>query len=108
MSQDSIKKLNAKFPFYIGGRIPEGIYKGQPAIDVPFTQDFLTVQASLSDDVVYQMCKSMYDRLEDGTLASTHRAFKEAGFPSYIEKNSLLPLHDGAKKFYTEIGVKLD
>lgn len=108
MSQDSIKKLSAKFPFYIGGQIPEGIYKGQPATDVPFTQDFLTVQASLSDDVVYQMCKSMYDRLEDGTLASTHRAFKEAGFPSYIEKISLLPLHDGAKKFYTEIGVKLD
>ena len=108
MSKDSIAKLSEKYPFYIGGQIPEGIYKGQPATDVPFTQDFLTVQAALSDDVVYQMCKSMYDRLEDGTLAATHRAFSEAGFPAYIEKISLLPLHSGAKKFYTEIGVTLD
>lgn len=108
MKEDTISKLSAKYPFYVGGTIAQGAYKGQAETSVPFTQDFLTVQASMSDDVVYQMCKVLYDRLNDGTLISTHRAFNEAGFPAYIEKISLLELHDGAKKFYDEIGVVLD
>ena len=107
MKPANIAALSDMFPFYVGGEIPVGNYKGQPAMSVPFTQDFITVQAALEDDVVYQMCKTMYDRLQDGTLVSTHRAFLEAGFPDYIEKISLVELHPGAEKFYNEIGVTI-
>ena len=107
MKAANIAALSNMYPFYVGGEIAVGNYKNQPAIPVPFTQDFITVQASVDEEVVYQMCKIMYDRLQDGTLVSTHRAFLEAGFPDYIEKISLVKLHPGAARFYKEIGVEI-
>ena len=104
----TLEKMKKKYPIIVGGEIPAGTYRGQEAITVPNCRSVLHVQKSLPDDLVYQMCKVVHSHLKDGTLASTHRAFKETGFPPYIEKMAMAPLHPGAKKFYEEIGVKLE
>jgi TRAP transporter TAXI family solute receptor len=104
----TLEKMKAKYPIVVAGEIPAGTYKGQEAVRVPNCRSVLHVQKSLPDDLVYQMSKVIYTHLKDGTLASTHRCFKESGFPPYIEKMSMSPLHPGAKKFYNEIGVKLE
>lgn len=108
MKKENMAKLEEEYPFYVAGEIPDGSYKAQGAVPVPFAQDFLTVQADLSNEIVYKLAEVMYKHLKNGNLAATHSAFKEAEFPSHIERISLNQLHPGAKKFYEEIGVTLD
>jgi len=106
--QSTLDKLSAKYPIMVPGEIPAGVYRGQDAVVVPNTRSVLHVEKDLPDDLVYQMCKVIHDRLEDGTLQATHRCFRETGFPPYIASMALTPLHPGAKRFYEEIGVDLE
>jgi len=90
-------------PVYVGGIIPAGTYDGQPA-DVPTASimNLLVTRAALSDDLVYQMTKSLYDHLDQ--LVATHPAAKGID----VAKASFglpIPLHPGAAKYYREIGL---
>lgn len=88
---------------YVAVTIPAGTYTGQDAdVSTAGVQNFLVTRADLSDDLVYAMTKSMFDHLPD--MAAAHAAAKGIKLDE-AAKNSPVPLHPGAERFYKEKGA---
>jgi TRAP transporter TAXI family solute receptor len=104
MEKSKLKAINKKYPYYEAAVIPAGTYKGitkdMTSVGV---QDILTVNASLGEKEVYQITKAIYENLEK--LRKIHPSLQKLTFDNY--RNSLVPLHPGALKFYKEKGIKL-
>jgi len=104
MERDKLQAINKKFPYYEEAVIPAGTYKGfnKDAVSAGI-QDILVVNASLGEDQVYRVTKAIYDNL--AALRKIHPSVKDLKFDNY--RNSLVPLHAGALKFYKEKGIPL-
>ncbi len=88
---------------YMPVTIPAGTYTGQDAaVSTAGVQNFLVTRADLSDDLVYAMTKSMFDHLDQMTAA--HAAAKGIKLDA-AAKDSPVPLHPGAERFYKEKGA---
>jgi len=83
--------------------IPANTYAGQSTdIATAAIPNFLVTHAGVSDDVAYQMAKSLYDNLD--TLYAAHNAAKTIKRENAI-KGMPIPLHPGAERYYREIGL---
>ncbi len=99
-------KLNKAHPYFVPSKIPAGTYKG---IDtdtmVPAVMAFVATHDKVSDKVVYEFLKGVFDNLSD--IHAAHAKGKNITL-----QNALLgftvPLHPGAAKFYKEKGLKVD
>lgn len=88
---------------YVPVTIPAGTYTGQDTdVSTAGVQNFLVTRADLSDDLVYAMTKSMFDHLDQ--MAAAHAAAKGIKLDE-AAKNSPVPLHPGAERFYKEKGA---
>ena len=97
---DVVEKIGAP---YIAGVIPAGTYQGQDA-DVPTAAviNFLVTHEGVSDETAYQMTKLIFDNLDK--LKAAHSA--AAGIVlENAPKDSPIPLHPGAERFYKEAGA---
>lgn len=83
--------------------IPANTYTGQTT-DVPTAAipNFLVTHAGVSNELAYQMTKSLYDNLD--TLYAAHNAAKAIKRENAI-KGLPIPLHPGAEKYYREVGL---
>jgi hypothetical protein len=83
--------------------IPANTYAGQ-TVDVATAAipNFLVTHAGVSDDLAYQMAKTMYDNID--TLYSAHNAAKAIKRENAI-KGMPVPLHPGAARYYKEVGL---
>ncbi|MBE0473488.1 TAXI family TRAP transporter solute-binding subunit [Rhodoferax sp.] len=83
--------------------IPANTYAGQTA-DVPTAAipNFLVTHAGVSDELAYQMAKTMYDNID--TLYAAHNAAKAIKRDNAI-KGMPVPLHPGAERYYKEVGL---
>jgi TRAP transporter TAXI family solute receptor len=104
MEKSKLKAINKKYPYYEAAVIPAGTYKG---IDKDMTsvgiQDILVVNKAVSENDVYRITKAIYESLEK--LRKIHPSLQKMTFENY--RNSLVPLHPGALKFYKEKGIRL-
>ena len=105
MEDEIVDKVIADHPSYSKTKIPAGTYKG---IDKDVTsvgiQDILCCDSSLSDEEVYAITKAIYEGI--ATLKTIHPSLAGMTFEGY--KDSVVPLHPGAKKFYDEMGIKYE
>ena len=90
-------------PAYQATVIPAGTYEGQTA-DVPTAAipNFLVTHSGVSDELAYQMAKSLYDNLD--TMVAAHNAAKAIKRENAV-KGMPVPLHPGAERYYREVGV---
>ncbi|WP_316174159.1 MULTISPECIES: TAXI family TRAP transporter solute-binding subunit [unclassified Bradyrhizobium] len=90
-------------PPFVATVIPAGTYKGQDK-DVPTAAviNYLVTNATVSDDLAYQMTKLIYESLPE--LANAHAAGKEIKLESAVQ-GSPVPLHPGAIRYYKEKGL---
>ncbi|MFN3629829.1 MAG: TAXI family TRAP transporter solute-binding subunit [Casimicrobiaceae bacterium] len=90
-------------PAYQPAVIPANTYTGQTT-DVPTAAipNFLVTHSGVSDDLVYQMVKSMYANLE--TLYAAHNAARAIKRENAL-KGMGIPLHPGAERYYKEVGL---
>lgn len=104
IEDEVITKLQAKYPWYAKFTIPAGTYDGQED-DVTTTAIKMAVftSADMSDDVIYDLTKAFWENIE--TLQSTNNALKGMKIEDAVEDLAGLPLHDGAIKYYKEVGV---
>jgi hypothetical protein len=88
---------------YQPGVIPANTYTGQTE-DMPTAviANFLVTHSGVSDDMAYQLVKSMYDNID--TLYAAHNAAKVIKREN-AAKGLPVPLHPGAEKYYREVGV---
>jgi len=83
--------------------IPGGTYPGNDKdVNAAAVQNYLVTSSALSDDLVYQMTKDLFDSLP--SLQAAHAAAKDIKLEA-AGKNPPVPLHPGAEKFYKEKGA---
>jgi uncharacterized protein len=85
--------------------VPAGTYPSQhDAYHTAGLYNFAVVHKDLSDDFVYKIVKAVFDNHD--ALVGAQSSAKET-IPSNISRNTFLPLHPGAARYYREIGIAI-
>ncbi len=100
LADDEADEILAALPFLTRAKIPGGLYKGVDS-DVPTiaVQTVVICRKDLSEDVVYDFVKAVFENKEELNLI--HRSFKETTLENATP--TIVPLHPGAEKFYSEL-----
>lgn len=102
LSDSELAAIRAEYPFLVQDNLPAGTYTGQASeVVCVAVQAALVASENLSEDVVYEITKGLFDNKAE--LEAGHAKF---GFldPATAGIGSV-PLHPGAEKYYKEIGV---
>lgn len=104
IDEDVIEELTTQYPWYNRAIIPAGTYEGQDE-DILTTSLVITifVDESLPEETAYQMAKIFWENID--SLANTHNAIKGLKIDTATKNLAGLPLHEGAAKYYKEVGV---
>jgi uncharacterized protein len=98
---DVVKKVGDEA--YQATIIPANTYAGQTAdVATAAIPNFLVTHSGVSDELAYQMTKTMYDNID--TLYAAHNAAKVMKRENAI-KGMPIPLHPGAARYYKEVGL---
>ena len=104
MDDELIAKVQAKYPWYSKFTIPAGTYDGQPEpVQTTAVKMLLLTDASMPDDVVYDLAKTFWENLD--SLGKAHAVMKTVTKEMAVSDLSGIPLHPGAEKYYREIGL---
>lgn len=103
IDDEHAKTLMDAHPFYTQYAIPGGSYNGV-ADDVNTVAVKATLIASndLSEDVVYELVKGIFDNKDDITAGHAKGAELD---PEYAVSGISVPFHPGAEKYFKEIGA---
>jgi uncharacterized protein len=107
-SEDEMKSLIAKFPYYVRVIIPAGTYQGL-AVDT-MTRGIPTAficRRDLSEDLVYQVMKAIYDhpKERDAIHPQAKQYNLELMFRGADYTAQYIPFHPGAVKYLKEKGA---
>lgn len=99
-------KVIEAFPFFTEYTIAAGTYENIDHGDIETIAQFNygIVHKTMNIDFVYELVKAYHEN--NDLLVTTHSSAAEAT-PEAILKNTDLPLHPGAIKYYEEIGLEL-
>ncbi|MGX1264908.1 TRAP transporter TAXI family solute receptor [Rossellomorea marisflavi] len=101
VSTDKAKELIEKYPYYAEDKIPSGTYsKVDEEISTVAVLAMLVTSADISEDVIYDVTKAIFENTDDikhakGKLISAENGLKGMG----------IELHPGAKKYFDEKGI---
>jgi len=100
-----MKKVLELEPGLMATVIPQDAYKGLTA-DVPAigTVTCIVTNKDLPDEVAYNIVKTLYANWP--ALAQVKKAAIEASKPEKAISGARIPVHPGAMKYYTEMGIK--
>jgi len=95
-----VKKMGAPF---VAAKIPANTYKGQTDdVNTASVINYLVTRKDVSEATAYQMTKLFYESLPE--MIASHSAAKDISLKD-AAKNSPVPLHPGAVKYYKEKGL---
>ena len=104
LSTEAVTFLTEKYSFYVQEDLPVGTYKGiDEVVTCVAVKAALVASSELSEDVVYEFTKAIFENLED--LQAGHAKFNFLAAETALDGASA-PVHPGAAKYYAEIGVK--
>jgi TRAP transporter TAXI family solute receptor len=104
-SADEIEKITKALPELTPTAIPAGTYRSTgAALNVVGVFNFAIAHRSLPDDLVYEIVKSVMDN--NARLKQTVSAGAET-IPANAAKNTFLPYHPGAAKYFREKGIAI-
>ncbi|HKA38585.1 MAG TPA: TAXI family TRAP transporter solute-binding subunit [Burkholderiales bacterium] len=105
---DLVGAMNKKYGnLYVQDAIPRATYPGMTADNKQATvQNILVANASLPDQVVYNIVKTFFDHRADLVLA--HKEAENITLENQKTAASPIPWHPGALKYFKEKGVKLN
>lgn len=103
IEQDKIDSLIEKYSFYVKEEIPSGTYGLESALTTVAVQAMLVASSDLSEDVVYEITKAIFENLDKvthakGKLIKVENALNGVG----------IDVHPGAQKYFDEKGVKAE
>jgi uncharacterized protein len=105
LSSEQIEAIRKAMPELSPSKIAAGTYraleKDYSTVDV-FT--FTIGRTDLPDDLVYQLVKAVHEN--QPRLVKALSAARET-VPQNVDKNTFLPFHPGAVRYYREIGTKI-
>ncbi|MBU0472545.1 MAG: TAXI family TRAP transporter solute-binding subunit [Bacteroidetes bacterium] len=92
-------------PFYQKIVIPAKTYSGQDAPVISFQDAALWIASKdVPDDVVYKLLTTIYSKEGFAAMIEVHKSAKEMSIAGGLT-GVVTPLHPGAIKFWTEMGV---
>ncbi|TDX48795.1 TAXI family TRAP transporter solute-binding subunit [Orenia marismortui] len=101
LTVDQINELNSKYPFLTGVEIPAGTYNGQEQIvNTVALKATLVVQEELSEDLVYDITKAIFENRD--ALVEAHARAKDIKAET-AQDGMTIPLHPGAQKYFDEL-----
>ncbi len=104
--KEFLAKLTAAHPYFVASVIPAGTYKGLDRdANTPAVMAILVTNANLSEQLVYEFTKAMFDGIE--TIQGSHAKAKDITLAGALE-GLTVPLHPGAAKYYKEKGLKVE
>ncbi len=102
LGPEQIAALRLAMPELTPSRIPAGTY---PSLLRHYATlglyNFAVAHADLPNDLVYNVVRAVFENHEE--MMEAHAA-AAATVPANIERNSFLPLHPGAIRYYRQIG----
>lgn len=113
---EEIANLQSKYSFYVSTTIPVGTYQGVDEEKlVPAISAVLVARNDVSEDVVYNLTKTLFENSNE--LTNAKKAYIDVnsaveGIPVSVadaaKGASIGSIHPGALKYYKEIGVIAD
>jgi uncharacterized protein len=104
-SREQVALVRTRFPELTPSLIPSGTY---PSLHEDYhtvgLYNFAIIHRDLSDDFVYRIVKAVFEHQPE--LVSAHPAAKET-VPANLDRDTFLPLHPGAARYYREIGIAI-
>lgn len=101
---DVAKSVQAKHSEFSKAVIPGGMYTGNPDDVVTFgPKATIVTSANVSDKVVYQMTKAVFENFD--SFKRLHPAFAPLEPQEMATSSLVAPLHPGAEKYYREQGL---
>ncbi|MGM0851839.1 MAG: TAXI family TRAP transporter solute-binding subunit [Bacillota bacterium] len=99
-----ISELIEKYPYYSEDEIPSGTYsKVDEAVTTVAVRAMLVTNADISEDVIYDVTKAIFENTDSITHAKGELIKAEDGL-----KGMGIELHPGAKKYFDEKGVSME
>ena len=104
LPQAKLEEIIAANPGFIKGKIHAGAYEGVDA-DIPSLGIVtnMIVSTDLPDDLVYNMCKSLWSNYD--ALVAVKKNWAGVSLERALE-GAAIPVHPGAQRCYDELGVK--
>ena len=105
---EALKKLTAKYPFYVEWKIPKETYGTKVDTTTAAVMNIMLVSKNLSDDVVYDLLEGIYSQKGLETIGASHATAKREIKPETALrgiKGTSVKLHPGAEKYYKEKGM---
>lgn len=107
IEEDVRKDLMDEYPWYSEVTIPAGTYENQDEdVETLGIKMLLLVDASLDEDMVYEMTKVFWENLDE--LEEAHQIVEQIDLNEATTDLSGIPLHDGAKRYYEEEDVLVE
>jgi TRAP transporter TAXI family solute receptor len=105
-TDDEIAAIRKALPEFSESKVPKGIYKQQPTDQKTIGLfNFAIANKELGDDIAYIVTKTILEN--NALMVRGHPAAKETIAANAI-RDSFLPFHPGAARYYKEKGIKLD
>ena len=105
-TDDEIARIRKALPEFSESKIPKGLYKQQPADQKTVGLfNFAIANKDMGDDVAYVVTKTILEN--NSAMVKGHPAAKET-IAANAARNSFLPFHPGAVRYYKDKGIKLD
>ena len=102
LTSEQIAALRLAMPELTPSRIPAGTY---PTLlrhyQTVGLYNFAVAHADLPNDLIYQIVKAVFENHEQ--MMEVHAAAADT-VPANIERNTFLPLHPGAIRYYRQVG----
>lgn len=104
VSGEKIDKLTEQTSYYQKAIIPGGMYRGSEIDTLTFgVGAVITTTSALSEEIAYQLVKSIFENHE--VFIKLHPAFRKLKPHSMVKNSITAPLHRGALRYYTEVGL---
>jgi TRAP transporter TAXI family solute receptor len=105
LSPEQIDAVLKKFPELSASTIPAKAYKSLEKDYATFgVYNFAIGRADLPDDLVYQLIKVLFENVP--ALVREVAAASDT-IPQNVSKDTFLPLHPGAIRYYREVGISI-
>ena len=105
LTASEIAKLCAGLPQFSPSVVPAGTY---PSMTKDYSTvgwfNFVVASKDLPDDLVYEMTKAFF--ADHDRMVKAHASAKESVVKN-LNRNTFLPFHPGAVRYYREIGIKI-
>lgn len=98
-----IDKLVEAAPYLTKADIPAGTYQNMPAVPTLEVRAIWLVNAQVPDELVYEICRALFNPGNRGLLDSGHPKGKLIRLET-ARDGLPVPLHPGAQRYYDEVG----